>query len=157
MTIYSPCSLLKCECFQVACCCYYCCTVYYWVCYVHCSCWNWIYAFEKGMMWTQKERNLISIEDKLNILLDTDKAMCTCISLVKQLGFWVTTLNIVVKRLSCLEDNGNKCGQPPAQWLLRLFPLGKSSWGMKQATHLHLQPRHRMQGTTLSTPSSALY
>jgi hypothetical protein len=119
------------------------------------SCCNWIYAFEKGMMWTQKERNLISLEDKLNILLHTDKAMCTCISLVKQFGFWVTTLNIIVKRLSCLEDNDNKCEQPPAQWLLRLFPLGKNRWGMKQTTHLHLQPRYRMQGTTLSTPSCA--
>lgn len=29
MIIYSPCSLLKCECFQVACCYYYCCTVCY--------------------------------------------------------------------------------------------------------------------------------
>jgi len=155
MIIYSPCSLLKCECFQVACCYYYCCTVCYWVCCVHCTCCNRIYAFEKGMMWTQKERNLISLEGKQNILLDTDTAMCMCISLVKQFGFWVTTLNIIVKRLSCLEDNDNKCGQPSAQWLLRLFPLGKNRWGMKQTTHLHLQPRYRMQGTTLSTPSCA--
>jgi hypothetical protein len=48
-------------------------------------------------MATQKERKTFSLEEKLKILWDVDKHTGTCVSMGKQLGTLVSTINTTVK------------------------------------------------------------
>jgi hypothetical protein len=59
---------------------------------------------------TQKERKIFSLEEKLKILQDVEKHM-THISLSKQLGISVSTLNTIVKDQKIIEENANQCRQ----------------------------------------------
>jgi hypothetical protein len=54
-------------------------------------------------MATQKEGKTISLGGKLDILWHIDRCMGTCMSLAKQLGLSVSTLNIVVRKANHCE------------------------------------------------------
>jgi hypothetical protein len=61
------------------------------------------------MMMTQKERQIISLLETVNIQgALTNVGIHT--SLVKHLGLPVLTLNTTVKNCHVIEENGNQCG-----------------------------------------------
>jgi hypothetical protein len=45
--------------------------------------------------------------------------------------------------------------QPPIQWYKGLFPWGKSDWGVKLTTHLHIVLRSKNEWSYTSTPQYA--